>query len=599
MKLILGLLASALLTLQTGLARFTQKNPTSPPELATITTMCLNDKTAAEGIDPGNLKIPKILKSIKKASSSNTTEGYEIAQCQGKGGCGGPDISDYRLVATNVRIDHTVYPNAFEAGNPKSDRQLVKQFDFSDDPILKDRYKNRIYKTFCGDWCYTCPPANVSCDAEGLNCSCSTSEAITLPYRGSFHCDFVFYLQDEDDEGKIQIDDYGEIPQDRINPIDPNLPKDKSFFSVYFRIGASLPDNIRCKNQSKSKDIFSIAKLFGIKPVLAESYSGATLIYPADQKIQWLLETNRNSKQGSFKARNTQITTDIMQEFKDPTTGTNIINNPLGIKGSFAVYKNLLDPENLEFIYLVEKDKIKDMLSGIANKNALKISVFEYFRLAKVNTTEGAQKTVKLGKFKPPLAKTWINKWAEESKPAIYIYPPYPVQLSVKLHTKGEITVSDPLYLPFTGWNVMAYPDGTIFANQRPYPYLYYEANLESVKIEKSGKVVKETDLAPFLNSSLRDLGLNNKETKDFLDYWIPRLEGVNAPYFFIHFLDEKQIEELEGMETSISINSSIRIRAYFKPLDYPVSVSPQKLSSSVVREGLTVVEWGGILDRN
>lgn len=599
MNLILGLLASVLLTLQTGITRFVQKNPTSVPELSTIATMCLNEKTAQEGIEAGNLKIPKILKSIKKASPSNTTEGYEIPRCQGQGGCAGPDISDYRLVATNIRIDHIVYPNAFEAGNPKSDRQLVKQFDFSDDPIIKDRYKNRIYKTFCGDWCYTCPPANVSCDAEGLNCSCSTSDAISLPYRGSFHCDFIFFLQDEDEEGKLQIDEYGEIPDDRKNPTDTNLPKDKSIFSVYFRVGATLPDNIRCKADSGPKKPFDFASLFGTGEVFAQNFTGATLVYPQDEKNQWLLESNRNTKDGAYKARNSQITTDVMASFNDPKNGTNVITNPVGLKGSYQVYKNLLDPQSNDFIYMVENGKVKEMLNGLADKNALKISVFNYYKLVAVNTTQGAQKTVKLGKFRPILSKTWINKWAEESKPAIYIYPPYPMKVSVKLETRGEITVSDPLYQPQYGWQVMAYPDGVIFESQRPYPYLYYEANLKDVEVERIGWVIQSSNLEPFLSSKLRQSGLNGKEIKDFLDYWVPRLKGVGAPYFFIHFLDEDQIEELEGLETSTPADVSIRIRAYFKPLDYKVFVPEQKLPSPAKREGLTIVEWGGILDNN
>ena len=613
METVLSIILSAVLSLQTGVTSlWDKKQPVSAPESDVISTMCLTDKVAQNGIEAGNVRVPKILKSIKKVDRSNTTEAYEIEKCQGQGSCGSPSVADYRLVATNVRIDHIIYPNAFEKELNKSDRQLVKQLDFTDNQILKDRYKNRIYRTFCGDWCYTCPPPNVSCDREGLNCTCSTSEAVSLPYRGSFHCDFVFYLQDEDEKGNPQLDEYGSMPPLRKNTKDQELPTDKSLFSVYFRIGASLPDNIRCQEKSDNGKIQissiwdKIIPLFGVKSIYAQSGSGSTLVYPPSSKTYYLFEPNPKAPLGSYKARNTQITTEVMQKVFDPKTGRNTVADPVGKKGTFEVYRNVLDPTSNDYIYLIEAGKMQEMLSGLSNTASPEIKIFEYYRFSLLNTTEGSQKTIKLGRFKPIVAKNWVSKWAEESKPAIYIYPPKEMDLTVKLYTKGKIILSDPPYTKENGWKVTVKPDGTIKQcdNERmkqchSYPYLFYEANLEEVKIEAIGKVVAFNDLLPYLSESLKKLGLNKKEIEDFFAYWIPRLSSLKAPYFLVHFLDNKQIELLEPMELSAKIDSAIRIRAYFKPLDYPMTVKRQILEKSSGREGLTVVEWGGILDKD
>jgi hypothetical protein len=594
---IIILIFSGLISLSTQFGGQISDQPGStenlPPQI-----MCLSDEIAQNGIPSEQALLPKILKSIKKATKSNTTEGYVIPECQGKGSCNTPEVADYQLVATNIKINHIIYPNNFDPNLTKSDRQLVKQLDVTSDPILADRYKNRIYRTFCGDWCYTCPPDKTICeDEERLNCVCTTDQAIEIPYNGSFHCDFIFYLQDTDAEGKPQLDEYGDLTPDHKNPADPDgqLPADNSLFAVYFRKGATLPDSIRC--QKKSSLLFERLLSF-LKPqsVFAQSSGLIRLIYPQGTNNSWLWERNPNEGDGFFKARNSQILTADLQKY--PESGSNIITNPLSLKGNFEVFKNLFDPPSDNFIYLVEEGKVNEMLQGL-NTASPAIKVFNYYLFSFLETTSGGQKSIKLGRFKPITSQSWINKWAEESKPAIYIYPPQKTQLSVKLHTKGKITISDPPYNPNTGWNIIVYPNGTIspISNSKSYPYLYYEANLTEVAINNTGKVVSTDELQPYLSNQLNKMGLSQKEIKDFNDYWIPRLESVHAAYFFIHFLESSQIDYLEPLETSIPVNTSIRIRVYFKPLDYPLSVPSQTFARSPERKGLTIVEWGGILD--
>jgi len=45
----------------------------------------------------------------------------------------------------------------------------------------------------------------------------------------------------------------------------------------------------------------------------------------------------------------------------------------------------------------------------------------------------------------------------------------------------------------------------------------------------------------------------------------------------------------------SIEPDTSIRVRAYFRPLERPIDVKTQKLKDPPERTGFTLVEWGGL----
>ena len=567
--------------------------------------VCLTAEAAQNGISPGLVNVPKKLFSITKATVANTTQGYEIPRCQNRGGCDGPSVANYKLVSTGVKVDHVIFPNSFSTDITASDRQLVKQLDFTTDPILADRYKNRIYRTFCGDWCRTCNTQDIQCDAEGLNCTCSTQHPpVSLPFRGSFHCDFIFYLEDTDSDGKLQIDEDGNLSQDHQNLVDPRLPSDGSLFSVYFRDGASLPPSLRCAptptGESKLPVLPMIGKLFRPQKVMAyddinkPAASSNILEYPDKSGIYWLLDGNSNNIDGSYKARNTQINLDLYKKY--PLNGNSLLN-PIGITGNFEVYKNLLDPEGDFYIYLVPKGILSQTISLLGNRTSISVGKFSYFRFVALDISKPGQRTLKLGNFIPP-ARSWVRGWIEESKPAIYLYPAYPLDLNIILKTQGKLTVSIPFYEPHVGWNVRAFPDGSIIYGKNKYPYLYYEAILKKVKVDSSGFIVSKNKLHDFFREKLAYLGLTAKETDDFLSYWIPRLLETEKEYYFIHFLPPEEIEKIEPVVLSHQPDTTIRIRPYFKPVEFAVPVRQQILSPAPVRKGFTFVEWGGILDK-
>lgn len=201
-------------------------------------------------------------------------------------------------------------------------------------------------------------------------------------------------------------------------------------------------------------------------------------------------------------------------------------------------------------------------------------------------------KTLQLGTFSP--IKSFHYEWFTPAcKPAIYLYPEKETSLSIKVIPQGKITESIPEH--GEGWeNVTAFPDGKIIYRQKLYPYLYYEAEIEKVKVPEKGWVVKKEELEVLFNGLLPLLGLNQKEIDDFKDYWLQALN--KAPHYFVGLIDQEELEKVEPIKFSIRPDSFIRVRLFFEPLDQPVFAEAPNLPPVPNRAGFIAVDWGGIL---
>ena len=73
-------------------------------------------------------------------------------------------------------------------------------------------------------------------------------------------------------------------------------------------------------------------------------------------------------------------------------------------------------------------------------------------------------------------------------------------------------------------WNVHAKPNGEVIINDKTYPYLFWEAQ-SYLKVEiNEGFIVKDEDAENFLEEKLKIFGLNDKESTDFITFWLPIL---------------------------------------------------------------------------
>lgn len=182
---------------------------------------------------------------------------------------------------------------------------------------------------------------------------------------------------------------------------------------------------------------------------------------------------------------------------------------------------------------------------------------------------------------------------AECGKPVIYLYPEKPTKVSVSLHPEGGFTYTQPEY--DDGWKVWAEPSGqlTELKTGKQYPYLFWEGRGGFYETPKKGFVVKKEEVENFLVKKLAELGLNQKETADFMQFWLPRMQ--EKPYYFITFMGNGVMDRLAPLSVLPKPDTTIRILMDFTPLEEPISVENFSIRTPE-RKGFTVVEWGGVL---
>ncbi len=193
----------------------------------------------------------------------------------------------------------------------------------------------------------------------------------------------------------------------------------------------------------------------------------------------------------------------------------------------------------------------------------------------------------------PAVEKPAIYLYPEEEtaweKPVLYLSPTQTTTVTVKLDLDGELKCTYPAY--DGGWTVEAAPDGTLTdKNGRQYPYLFWEGVTDADWDMSRGFVVPGEDTAAFLEEKLALLGLTDRESADFITYWLPRMQ--DNPYNLIAFQGDAYTEAAK-LTVTPEPDTVLRVFMAFQPLEEPVDIEPQELRTTE-RTGFTVVEWGG-----
>jgi hypothetical protein len=206
-------------------------------------------------------------------------------------------------------------------------------------------------------------------------------------------------------------------------------------------------------------------------------------------------------------------------------------------------------------------------------------------------------------------------------KPVIYLYPTTPTDVSLQFTVPVEFTTAIPTY---TGsWQVRAYPDGTL-KNRVPeltdcqkidtqqkgseyardacktntYPYIYWAGNVHSrnYPVITDGWIVSQETVHGFLTQKLTQVGLNDTEKTDFLSYWAPEILKTDAPYYKISFLQTNDLNTLFPMTIHPAPNTIFRLFLDYTPLTEKPQIIPKPQAlQTLVRNGFTFVEWGGL----
>ena len=180
------------------------------------------------------------------------------------------------------------------------------------------------------------------------------------------------------------------------------------------------------------------------------------------------------------------------------------------------------------------------------------------------------------------------------AKPVIYLYPTSTEKIKVQLDYKGTIVADYPSYdTKQKGWTVTAFPDGKIIGvDGKEYSYLFWEGK-PSIPIGydlSTGFVVRGEDTMEFLQNTLSKMGLTPKEYNEFIVYWYPKMK--DNKYNLIHFAGD-EYTNTAPLAITPKPDSMLRVFMVFKPFDIMTNIKSQEIKP-FVRNGFTVVEWGG-----
>ena len=180
----------------------------------------------------------------------------------------------------------------------------------------------------------------------------------------------------------------------------------------------------------------------------------------------------------------------------------------------------------------------------------------------------------------------------EERKPVLYLYPEEAIDVKIKLNFKNsKFSCVYPKFNESENtWKVRASPNGEITISDKKYPYLFWEAISYFKPDLSKGFIVKAEDAEKFLEEKLKMFGLNEKESCDFITYWLPVL--LKNKLSLCSFQTQKFFDNFE-YEITPKPKTFLRVFMSIKKLDKEIKVEEQEIKE-IKREGFTVVEWGG-----
>lgn len=178
-------------------------------------------------------------------------------------------------------------------------------------------------------------------------------------------------------------------------------------------------------------------------------------------------------------------------------------------------------------------------------------------------------------------------------KPVIYLYPTEVQDVKVSLDFDGQIYSTYPAYE--NGWNVTAYPDGRLInsKDKKEYSYLFWDGISDpGTSYDLStGFVVRGEDTGRFLQEKLSQFGLTPKEYNEFIVYWMPQMQ--ENKYNLIHFASKEEYDDHARLTITPEPDAVLRVFMAYEPLTAWQKVEAQEIKP-FVRQGFTVVEWGG-----
>ncbi len=174
--------------------------------------------------------------------------------------------------------------------------------------------------------------------------------------------------------------------------------------------------------------------------------------------------------------------------------------------------------------------------------------------------------------------------------PYIYLYPTETTEVSVTLDfgEHADLTVSDPPY--GDGWTVVAEPSGLIDGE---HDFLFYEIAVPWGFDTEAGFAVEGEEVFDWFEQFLPELGLNQAETDDFIEFW--EIYLPEADCYAIYPQSAEAIDAYVKLTIDPEPDSLLRLWLAIEA-SQDCAELPSPFVPEFVREGFTVVEWGVVL---
>lgn|GEM_PF-4666371 len=182
-------------------------------------------------------------------------------------------------------------------------------------------------------------------------------------------------------------------------------------------------------------------------------------------------------------------------------------------------------------------------------------------------------------------------------EPVIYIYSHSQKEYQIKLGPKIKTLSTYPHHDVTEGWSVKGSKDGsiTLSENARKYKYLFWEGTSGHLPPKTDGFIVHVDSLNVFFLETLKRLGLNNNESRDFTEYWIPQLDHPDV-YYRISFYSQALIDHLFPLEIVPKPKQIIRILMDHEVIGKErIHLSTPSIVTVDRIEDELLVEWGGV----
>ncbi len=188
----------------------------------------------------------------------------------------------------------------------------------------------------------------------------------------------------------------------------------------------------------------------------------------------------------------------------------------------------------------------------------------------------------------------WARFAVSAKKPVIYLYPKKKSKISVSVELTGAEMIAEYPKTHDGKWTVEATPRGNLtdIKTGKKYSYLFWEAEKKwgFTFDAKNAHCISSGEVESYLEKSLKTLGLNTRETNDFIVYWLPVLE--KNLYSLIEW-KTTEYTDMAKLHISPKPETLIRVFMVFRWSDTPVKTGNPKLQKAK-RKWYSVVEWGG-----